>query len=208
MRDNYRCQLTGRFDTKSYRNRPATRKAAAANPTAGLGSTECHHIIPRFIGQQIDDLPRPDNTSTVWSIIETYGGISHTELIGQNIHELRNIMTLRADIRNSFDKLEIWLEPVEGADNVYNIGRFDPLICPELPTTVTFATDTGLPLPDPRYLALHAACAKVVLKSGAAESIDSILRDTEETKVLSQDGSSEGLLNALLYEHTHAWAKI
>ncbi|CAE7225529.1 unnamed protein product [Rhizoctonia solani] len=52
--DNYRCQLTGIFDSKSYRNSPATREAAAANPAAGLGSTECHHIL-QFIGQQTDN---------------------------------------------------------------------------------------------------------------------------------------------------------
>lgn len=44
-----------------------------------------------------------------------------------------------------------------------------------------------LDLPDPRLLALHAVCARVAHMSGAAEYIDQLKRDVEETKVLSKD---------------------
>lgn len=69
-----------------------------------------------------------------------------------------------------------------------------------LPATVTFESTVPakLPLPDRRYLAFHAACAKVVHLSGAAEYILKTLRDCERTKVLSEDGSSAELLGSLL----------
>ena len=58
------------------------------------------------------------------------------------------------------------------------------------------------PLPDPRYLALHAACAKVAHLSGASEYVDTIFRKTEDMKVLASDGSSgEALLYALRKSH-------
>jgi hypothetical protein len=72
-----------------------------------------------------------------------------------------------------------------------------------LPSTVTFtSTDPRLPPPDPRYLRVHAACAKVAHLSGAGECIDKIIWDMEDTSVLAADGSSaEGsssILNVIL----------
>jgi len=52
--------------------------------------------------------------------------------------------------------------------------------------------------PEPKLLALHAACARVVRMSGAAEAIDELERDVEETRVLAFDGSSARLLDHLI----------
>jgi hypothetical protein len=70
-----------------------------------------------------------------------------------------------------------------------------------LPSEVVFqSSDPGLPVPNPRYLELHAAAAKVAHLSGAVEKI---LRDIEEMKVLSEDGSSAELLVAELQMAVH-----
>lgn len=53
-------------------------------------------------------------------------------------------------------------------------------------------------LPDPDLIALHAVCARVAHMSGAAEYIDMLERDAEETTVLASDGSSAYLLHGLL----------
>jgi hypothetical protein len=67
------------------------------------------------------------------------------------------------------------------------------------PEFITFTTDEkDLPLPDRRYLALHAACAKVAHLSGAGECIDMVYRDVDTTLVLAKDGSSASLLEAAL----------
>jgi hypothetical protein len=72
-----------------------------------------------------------------------------------------------------------------------------------LPQTVTFtSTAAHLALPDPRYLALHAACARVAHLSGAGEHIDAIDRDLKSTRVLASNGSSTGLLEAALSRRT------
>jgi hypothetical protein len=73
----------------------------------------------------------------------------------------------------------------------------------DLPSEVVFTTNNGLPLPNPRYLELHAAAAHVAHLSGAAEYINKILRDLEEIKVLSEDGSSTDLLDAVLQIAVH-----
>lgn len=49
------------------------------------------------------------------------------------------------------------------------------------------------PLPDPRYLAFHAAVAKVVHMAGMAEHLDEILWKTEDIGVLSDESGVEYL---------------
>lgn len=73
----------------------------------------------------------------------------------------------------------------------------------DLPQVVTFtSTDPHcLPVPDPRYLALHAACACVAHLSGAGEYLSSIDSDLEAMQVLESDGSAAGLLKAALLPH-------
>ena len=56
----------------------------------------------------------------------------------------------------------------------------------------------GARLPNPKLLALHAACARVAHMSGAAEAFDELERDVEETRVLAFDGSSARLLDHLM----------
>ncbi len=51
-----------------------------------------------------------------------------------------------------------------------------------------------LPLPDARFLALHAACCKVAHMSGAAERIEKVVRDMGELQVLAEDGGSADVL--------------
>ena len=64
---------------------------------------------------------------------------------------------------------------------------------------VTFSrTDNSQDFPDPRLLGLHATCARVAHLSGAAEAINEVERDLEDTMVLAKDGSSTRLLDHLL----------
>lgn len=56
-----------------------------------------------------------------------------------------------------------------------------------------------LPLPDDRYLRIHAACARIAHLSGASEYIDQVSQDMERISVLASDGSCADVLsNALL----------
>ena len=55
------------------------------------------------------------------------------------------------------------------------------------------SADPRYPLPDPRYLALHAAVAKVVHTAGMAEYLDDIVRKYENIRVLSDESHVEYL---------------
>lgn len=61
-----------------------------------------------------------------------------------------------------------------------------------------------LPLPDPRLLALHAACVRVAHMSGAAQTLDELDRDFESTSVLAPDGASAHLLYMKLSPYVSA----
>ena len=80
-----------------------------------------------------------------------------------------------------------------------HLRRFEHLHVDGDRLSVTFTSNNkDARLPDPRLLALHAACARAVRMSGAAEVIDEFERDVEETRVLASDGSSARLLDHLI----------
>ena len=55
-------------------------------------------------------------------------------------------------------------------------------------------------LPNPKYLALHAAISGIIHMSGAAEHIDNILRDMDDIHVLASDGST--MFTSLFMAHS------
>ena len=59
--------------------------------------------------------------------------------------------------------------------------------------TLTSPDPEMFPLPDPRYLAFHAAIAKIVRMAGMAKHLDDILEKYEDIRVLSDDFGVEYL---------------
>jgi len=134
---------------------------------------------------------------------------------GAGAHSLDNIMTLQLDVHCWFDKLELWFEAVvsglqivspyaeclqDGKENTYNIcatERAHLWTCKPNPIEFKSAYP-DLPLPNPAYLRIHAACCRVAHLSGAGEYMDKILEDLEDTLVLSKDGSSAHILSFAL----------
>lgn len=115
-------------------------------------------------------------------------------------------MTMRQDVKYLFDNVSFWFEPTE-VENQYRLegagyeaesGILDNLNPARL---VTFTTPDPerLPVPSGEYLALHAACTKVAHFSGAGEYADSVLREMEDTSVLSSDGSSAAILEHAIW---------
>ena len=85
--------------------------------------------------------------------------------------------------------------------NTYNIKYSRPWYKDQQwAETVTFTTPNPetLPVPNPDYLNIHAACARIAHLSGAGEYIDKIMRDIEDTPVLAKDGGSANLLEFAL----------
>ncbi|KDQ54118.1 hypothetical protein JAAARDRAFT_38731 [Jaapia argillacea MUCL 33604] len=200
IRDGYRCVLSGKFDTMSYVRNPAALPFFHASPSA-VSPTQAAHIFPDSTNQGISgENEGGSEASTVWTVMERFGQVNgEEELNGPNIHRLENVMTLNPEVHFYFDLLMLWLEATD-EPNQYKIGASNPVIRQDLPQLVTFTTldAHNLPLPSPRYLALHAACARVVNLCGAAEHIDTIVRDIETLCVLAKDGFSADVLSFAL----------
>lgn len=137
------------------------------------------------------------------------------ELNGPDIHRLSNILTLRVEVHSLFDKLDLWFELVpvsfvlvvhyydlihtaQNTLNTYNICVSHDFFRRTLLPTITFTSHNGFPLPDPRYLKLHAAACRIAHLSGATEYIETHYRDMDSIKVLACDGTSAEILSFAL----------
>ena len=90
----------------------------------------------------------------------------------------------------------------QDVENEYKLAAADSLALSGFKEVVKFSTDDpdDLPVPSRDYLALHAACAKVAHLSAAAEYIDFVTREIEETLVLSSDGASAAALEHAIWD--------
>ncbi|RXW12257.1 hypothetical protein EST38_g13599 [Candolleomyces aberdarensis] len=169
--------------------------AEEAGPEPSWGFTELCHIFSASTSVNLEN-----GDKRTYAIAESFGYTTiQQDLNGEKIHRLENVMTMRVDIHRLFDGLLFWL--VQTGEDTYKVETFKPRVdrlCGGREVKFTTENPEKLPVPSPQYLALHAACAKVAHLSGAAEYIETILRDAEEIPVLAADGSSGEVLTHLL----------
>jgi hypothetical protein len=142
------------------------------------------------------------------------------EFNGAMVHCMENVMTLSIDAHYLFNKLQLWLEELvtfhicfselvlneailQPTPHTYRVKAIFPVRYLGIPETVTFTTPDSvhLPLPSPRYLHLHAVCARVVQLSGAGPYMQTILQDMDDMDdmcALESDGSSADVLESSL----------
>ncbi|KAI0315129.1 hypothetical protein OF83DRAFT_1174110 [Amylostereum chailletii] len=201
IRDGGRCVLKNYIVDYNYYmsdNHPVP----SLRDTDHISITQCAHIFPRATTMNLGDGDKDEYESTVVAIFERYGGVNiRPLLLGEDVHGLGNVMTMNTSTLVMFDSLGILLQPTDEDDTYSVCAGFERLLH-GYPDKVTFRTTEHagviLPKPDRKLLALHAACARVSYMSGAAEYIENVLRDMEETSVLANNGGSADLLqNAL-----------
>ncbi|KAJ7125914.1 hypothetical protein C8R44DRAFT_668229 [Mycena epipterygia] len=212
LRDGYRCMLTGQYDLDSADLHPELNDRAAADGV-NMAVTQCAHI---FSETAQDGEQKTEYAASAMAILRVFGLNDKAEsLVGGNVHKHFNILTMRSDLHHLFDHLEFWLEEVIGEENAYKIVSIKNKVFKmglPLPACVTFRVDpdmvaactaskTDLPaLPSPSLLAIRAACSRVAHMSGAAEQVNQILRDLEDTPVMAEDGGSAHLLESRLLQ--------
>jgi len=135
--------------------------------------------------------------------LSRYAGLPSDDLLCDStprFYRMENMLTLDDDASDAFRGLNVWLEKTE-RNGEYQIVTWHSLTVPESPQYMTTFTATDLkarPIPSVHYLRLHAACARVAHKSGAATYIEELARDIARLTVLAEDGSSAGVLAAAL----------
>lgn len=200
-RDGNRCVITGRYDTMYLEKLFANTNR---RPRVSGIKTEAAHIIPHSLNAlSTDSTELHPSKRLVWRIMNMFDpGISAT-LCGSLIDTPANAMMLAADLHDRFGRLQCYLEaqPSRGPDTyTFHTTRGAVPLPPSLTPAVSHIvfrnherTGTPADLPSPRLLALHRACCLMLAMSGAAEYVESLLRDTEnlmERGTLASDGSS------------------
>ncbi|KAH8930256.1 hypothetical protein BT69DRAFT_1275674 [Atractiella rhizophila] len=202
IRDRFRCVLSGRVDQDAADL--SSDILDEENSDALIGRTECAHIFSETTNANLEDEAKAKYASNAWMILETFGHPEiQKELEGQNVHRLSNVMTLDAPLHDWFDKLKLWLQPT-GEPNVYKIeARNERLVFRNhrVPRQVRLTTqDAQLDLPNPKYLALHAACSRVAHLSGAADHLDRMDSDRDHPSLVCLSGELTDILAARLYD--------
>ncbi|KAF8167096.1 hypothetical protein B0H34DRAFT_812323 [Crassisporium funariophilum] len=193
-RDGYRCILSGKLDSSSV-----SANLVAPKPGEKETVTEASHIFERSTNEG-----QSAYAASALAILFRLGQItSIEELHGKNLHRLENVLTLDAVLHRHFDSLSIWLEKTNADPNrhCYKLVAIRPsMIDDRLVDHIELTTPDPVeyPLPDHRYLALHAACAQIAHLSGVGEYIDRVLREIETIGVLASNGGSDVLYHALV----------
>ncbi|EKM54945.1 uncharacterized protein PHACADRAFT_94763 [Phanerochaete carnosa HHB-10118-sp] len=206
VRDGFRCMLSGMYDLNTVECNPAVYPEHA-DPVVGIRYTNCCHILSESTLQDADpDNPDRDRkreyAASVLAVLQSFGLESLVNEVVKKgcVYHLTNILTMTSYLHALFDNLHLWLEATN-TSNEYKIclSRRGLVMPSELKgQTVRFEAHVpdrdDLPLPDPRLLAIHAACARVNHMSGVAEYADKSDRDAEDMRVLAEDGSSSAVL--------------
>lgn len=204
LRDGFKCVVSGKYDTKAIAVDSISKNDIRQ---FGIVHTECAHVVPESTYFDVSTTrtssnEKKDYAASVLAVLKRFG-YDIENLNGPKVHSLYNVMTMEKNVHDWFDRLEMWFEATN-VTNCYRVKAVYDYEYHKLPERITFTTpnhDT-LPVPSPKLLALHAACAKVAHLSGAGEYIDKIDRDVEDLGVLSYDGASSSVLDHALLRST------
>jgi len=178
-RDGYRCMVTQLVDLDYCGLEPTDTEESGteeldpeeldpeepdieeqAEPRFRFMNTNARHIIPL---QPVQD---PDSSNSALNFILSFCSLSFDEFNNAS-HSLANIMTLNCLIGPFITRLHAWFDAVPDANNTYYAQSWNSNMLYDMPPRVTFSTKTSFPLPDPRYLKIHAAVCRVFQWSGA-----------------------------------------
>ncbi|PIL35860.1 hypothetical protein GSI_01520 [Ganoderma sinense ZZ0214-1] len=205
-RDRHRCVISGKVDPEAIAN------GLGVPIGTGFEVSRVAHIIPFSLRNSVGYTSTSASASaahlpSIWCALECFGGTSLASLMYAGINSLDNVITLSATLHRYFTAFQIALEPLPDVPNAYKVltwGKVAPRL--GLPKTVKLSSPTDVPLPNPAYLALHAAICKLVWASARAEELTAVLDDLEEVTLLAEDGSSANLINIAIYRSLAAEA--
>jgi len=148
----------------------------------------------------------------MWAVMRRFGHDQlPDDLNGDNVHRLENVMTMNTIHHGWFDSLGFWFEQTvcpnfisDGVDltilirmnqidtrwlvdKKYTCAAFRNMLLSQRVTP----DPVNYPFPNPQYLAIHAACAKVAHMSGEAATIDKYHDDGDDGQTSDPIGVPE-----------------
>ncbi|KAH9168292.1 hypothetical protein EDB89DRAFT_2074118 [Lactarius sanguifluus] len=216
LRERYRCAITKAFDITLARKLAKERRAGEI-PDVAQHPMEAAHIIP-FLLNKFDDkvisspqivrnvlsssrpthLCRQTSAARTWDMLQSWTQINFKTLIGSNINSPTNAVYMTKVEHTNFGRFDFYLdkEAFPDSPNKYKVhmSRDGGILTNGLREgDVEFPTleESSIEPPNPEYLKVHAAFAKVLHLCGAAEYIDSVERDAEMEGTLRLNGETD-----------------
>ncbi|KAK0451338.1 uncharacterized protein EV420DRAFT_1750104 [Desarmillaria tabescens] len=198
-RDNNRCILTKTLDVEVVCDLESSGVVVSEEDHRKSGCTIAAHILPFSLAPNLVKFADIQRSSKVFALIEWFSGFKIVDrLHGIDINRIDNVVTLTLGAHGLFGALRIWLEAIlahltvnQGRPHVYILknpwGIDSGALVDGAEVTLT-TIDPRLPVANPDFLAIHAACVKIYHASGMSEVIDQVLHDKREVKELSEDG--------------------
>ncbi|KAH9026718.1 hypothetical protein EDB83DRAFT_1926692 [Lactarius deliciosus] len=214
LRERYHCAITKAFDQARARELSKEGRVGEVPNKVGQLPMEAAHIIP-FLLNEFDDqlinsleivrdvlsfscpthLCRPVQT---WDMLRSWTQIDFRTLIGPNIDSPANAIYMTTVEHTTFGHFEFYLDKEAFPDipNKYKVrmsqdGRF--LTNGSREEDVEFPTleESSVEPPNPDYLKVHAAFAKVLHLCGAAQYMDGVELDAEMEGTLRPNGETD-----------------
>lgn len=176
-RENYHCAITGTFDRARYDFLEAEQRSQEVHFGLGVHTMVAAHIIPPFLvdhGGGRNGLKDPART---WDILQSWTQIHQP--VGLKITSLRNAIFMTSEDHLQFGTFKFYLEKATypHEPNKYLAKCLHTRLSNgQLDSTVTFNDSDP---PEPQYLKIHAAFAKVLDLSGAADHLVDLRRDAD-----------------------------
>ncbi|CAA7263813.1 unnamed protein product [Cyclocybe aegerita] len=204
IRDENSCVFTGDLDEGI--DRAALVAALDLDPDRPTASTHVAHIISQSLSSDIGGMTQAARDKFTWAssaaaVLERFGGFSAHAILGEaNLNSALNAFTASSTPHTWFDCLNLWLVPAKDEHGAVISDTYD--VCyptsedprrfrnARLKQRVSFrtasttdGTDTVIPPPHPRILALHAACAQVAHLSGAAGHVSEFYGNPDQDSI-------------------------
>ncbi|KAF8880658.1 hypothetical protein BD779DRAFT_1548252 [Infundibulicybe gibba] len=181
IREQYKCAITGMVD-RIYAEK--LRGQGLRAPAGFRRSMSVAHIIPPSLSELIENSAETHVTH-MSNMLFCWTGLD-MKLLGSHVNAPENAVLMTLDEQLSFERLHIYFDKAAypTAPNKYTVQMATNLVELSNERTsaeVEFHARDGIQPPNPEYLAVHAAFAKVVNICGAAAYVEDIedLRNAE-----------------------------
>ncbi|KAN0133015.1 hypothetical protein V8E53_009188 [Lactarius tabidus] len=200
QREQDRCAITKAIDRAFIRKLQDEGRSEEISDDA-QALMHAAHIIPfllnRFDDKVINSRQITDAART-WDMLRSWTRIDFMTLVGPNINSPANAIYMTTEEHHLFGHFEFYLDKGAYPDipNKYRVRMSRSgtrLSNRSNEVDVEFPTleESTVEPPNPAYLKVHAAFAKVLHLSGAAQYIERVERDAEMEGTLRLDGKTD-----------------
>ncbi|KAF9531568.1 hypothetical protein CPB83DRAFT_833263 [Crepidotus variabilis] len=195
-REDYRCAVTGALDKARVKELEMLQRVEEIPHAPAHARMQAAHIIPLSLDNFQDGSKKAKSglklkdAARTWDMFQAWTSIDVKKLAGSKINLPENAIYMTMEEHFDFGAFTFYFDKDEYPDSPH---KYKVKMVRD--TNVEFATKPSASPPDPEFLRIHAAFAKVLHLSGAASYYEDVERSAREEGTLRLDGKTDfGLL--------------